>query len=104
MQETLVDQVQDFLQPYGMFLMPAVPGDAIATKRGGRVYLTQTPEGFGRRSCGVTGGRSPTCGRWITPANSLSPCGRSFSGPEPDSHRDKPPTEFGTTRGVDGEG
>ena len=46
MQETLVDQVQDFLRPYGMFLVPAVPGDGIATKRGGRVYLAQTPEGL----------------------------------------------------------
>jgi hypothetical protein len=44
--ETLVDQVQEFLRPYGMFLMPATPGEAIGTKRGGRVYLTQTPEGL----------------------------------------------------------
>lgn len=46
MRETLVDQVQEFLRPYGMFLMPAAPGEAIATKRGGRIYLAQTSEGL----------------------------------------------------------
>lgn len=46
MQETLVEEVVDFLRPYGMFLMPEAPGDAIATKRGGLVYLTQTPDGL----------------------------------------------------------
>jgi hypothetical protein len=42
----LVDQVQDFLRPYGMFSMPEVAGDGIATKHGGRIYLTHTPEGL----------------------------------------------------------
>lgn len=46
MQDTLIDQVQEFLRPYGMFLLPDGPEEAITTKRGGRVYLTQTQEGL----------------------------------------------------------
>jgi hypothetical protein len=48
-QETLVDQVREFLRPYGMFRLADGADSAITTKRGGHVYLTQTAEGLRTR-------------------------------------------------------
>jgi hypothetical protein len=46
MQGTLTRQVHESLRPYAMFRLPDVPGQAITTKRGGLVFLDETPDGF----------------------------------------------------------
>ncbi len=46
MNKTLVDQVRECLRPNGMYLVPDDPDEAIATKRGGRIYLTETADGL----------------------------------------------------------
>jgi hypothetical protein len=49
MQDTLVEQIREFLRPYGMFLVPDGPAESIPTKRGGQVYLTETQQALHTR-------------------------------------------------------